>query len=55
LTFCGLQNTKLTVTVEVVEVLILCFYCNCVCISLRDLSSSILLGIYYTWSKTYLR
>jgi len=23
---------------QAVEVLILCFYCNCICISLRDLS-----------------
>jgi len=36
-----------------VEVLILCFYCNCVCISIRDLSSSTLLAVLVTYLHTY--
>jgi len=33
-------------------VLIVCFYCNCVCISLRDLYSSILLAVLITYLHT---
>jgi len=39
---------------QAVEVLILCFYCNCVCISFRDLSSSTLLAVLVTYLHTYL-
>jgi len=34
--------------------LVLCFYCNCVCISLRDLSSSTLLAVLVTYLHMYI-
>jgi len=39
---------------QAVEVLILCVYCNCIRISLRDLSSSALLVVLVTYLHTSL-
>jgi len=37
---------------QAVAVLVLCFYCNCACISLRNLSSSTLLAVLVTYLHT---
>jgi len=39
---------------QAVEVLVLYFYCNCVCISLRDPSSSTLFAVLVTYLHSHL-